>query len=262
MMKKTMKKTALTLAASVVLACAQGARADDIWDLANPSDDGCADTINELVHGARQVHDLQGGGATFLDADWARVQQRKYRSYEVRYVSSPLGLAANHMPALHTCAGVVKAGVPYDGAAQDAVSVRWLSTGDVDIYARVRSGAIQGNLSLYEIQLFETTYSVPRFNNSATQQTVLVVQNLRADPVDGEIHFFDAGGTAILTHPFDIAARGVLVLNTAGLPQVAGQSGSMLVAHDAGYGALSGKAVALEPATGFTFDTVLSLKPY
>jgi hypothetical protein len=262
MMKTTTKKTTLALAVSAVLAGATGARADDIWDQVAPSDDGCADTNNELVHGARQVHDLQGGGVTFLDADWARVQQRKYRSYEVRYVSSPLGLAANHMPALHTCAGVVKAGVPYDGAAQDAVSVRWLSTGDVDIFARVRSGAIQGDRSLYEIQMFETTYSVPRFNNSATQQTVLVVQNTRADGVTGEVHFFDANGGAILSHPFTVGARGVLVLNTASLGPLAGRSGSLLVAHDGGYGALSGKAVALEPATGFTFDTQLVPRPY
>jgi hypothetical protein len=262
-MKSTIRTmTMRTLAAAAFLCGVLDARADDVWDLVAPSDDGCADTNNELVHGARQVHDLQGGGATFLDADWARVQQRKYRSYEVRYTSSPIGLALNHMPALHTCAGVVKAGVPYDGAAQDAASVRWLSTGDTDIFARVRSTAIQGNLALYEVQLFETTYSVPRFNNSATQQTVLVVQNTRADAVSGEIHFFDAGGAAIHTHPFAIAARGVLVLNTAGLAPVAGQSGSLLVAHDGGYGALSGKAVALEPATGFTFDTLFSPKPY
>jgi hypothetical protein len=261
-MKTTIRTTTIrALVAATFLYGAQDARAD-VWDQAAPFDDNCADTNNELVHGARQVHDLQGGGGTFLDADWARVQQRKYRSYEVRYTSSPIELAANHMPALHTCAGVVKTGVPYDGAARDAASVRWLSTGDVDIYARVRSGAIQGNLSLYEIQLFETTYSVPRFNNSATQQTVLVVQNTRADTVTGEIHFFDASGAAIHTHPFTVAARGVLVLNTAGIAQVAGQSGSLLVAHDGGYGALSGKAVALEPATGFTFDTVLSPKPY
>jgi hypothetical protein len=261
-MKTTIRTIHALTAAVAVLCCAAGVRGDDIWDQTAPSDDGCADTNNELIHGARQVHDLQGGGGTFLDADWARVQQRKYRSYEARYVSSPLGLAANHMPALHTCAGVVKVGQPYDGAAQDAASIRWLSTGDSDMFVRVRSGAIQGNLSLYEIQLFETTYSVPRFNNSATQLTVLVVQNTRADAVAGEIHFFDASGSAIYSHPFTVAARGVLVLNTASLAPVAGQSGSMLVAHDGGYGALSGKAVALEVATGFTFDTLLSPKPY
>jgi hypothetical protein len=35
----------------------------------------------------------------------------------------------------------------------------------------------------------------------------------------------------------------------------------MTVAHDGAYGALAGKAVALEPATGFTFDTPLVPRP-
>jgi hypothetical protein len=33
------------------------------------------------------------------------------------------------------------------------------------------------------------------------------------------------------------------------------------VSSDGGYGALQGKAVALEPATGFTFDTELLYRP-
>ena len=36
---------------------------------------------------------------------------------------------------------------------------------------------------------------------------------------------------------------------------LAGASGAMTVAHDGGYGGLVGKAVALEPATGFSFDS-------
>ena len=38
---------------------------------------------------------------------------------------------------------------------------------------------------------------------------------------------------------------------------VPGQSGSILVSHNGHYGALSGKAVSLEPTTGFTFDTAM-----
>jgi hypothetical protein len=44
-------------------------------------------------------------------------------------------------------------------------------------------------------------------------------------------------------------------LNTATLPRLQGTSGSMTVSHDAPHGVLAGKAVALEPATGFTFDS-------
>ena len=32
----------------------------------------------------------------------------------------------------------------------------------------------------------------------------------------------------------------------------------MTLTHDGGYGALSGKAVALEPATGFSFDSPMT----
>ena len=54
---------------------------------------------------------------------------------------------------------------------------------------------------------------------------------------------------------FGIAPRGTFVLNTSAVAP--GVSGSLTVSHDAPYGALAGKAVAVEPATGFTFDTPL-----
>ena len=38
------------------------------------------------------------------------------------------------------------------------------------------------------------------------------------------------------------------------------QSGSATVSHDGGYGDVMGKAVALEPATGFAFDTPLMVR--
>ena len=38
--------------------------------------------------------------------------------------------------------------------------------------------------------------------------------------------------------------------------------GSAAIAHLGSYGALSGKAVALEPATGFSFDTPLTPIPH
>jgi hypothetical protein len=40
-----------------------------------------------------------------------------------------------------------------------------------------------------------------------------------------------------------------------------GKSGSAAIAHTGGYGALNGKGVALESATGFTFDTALTPIP-
>jgi hypothetical protein len=57
-----------------------------------------------------------------------------------------------------------------------------------------------------------------------------------------------------------LAGHGVEVLHTAGLPLASTGSGSVTVVHDGPYGAIAGKAVALEPSTGFSFDTPLVLK--
>jgi hypothetical protein len=50
-----------------------------------------------------------------------------------------------------------------------------------------------------------------------------------------------------------------LTLNTATVAPAS--SGSLTISHDGPFGALSGKAVAVEPATGFTFDTPLLPRP-
>ena len=54
---------------------------------------------------------------------------------------------------------------------------------------------------------------------------------------------------------FNLTAKNTLVLNTATVPGANGVGGAVTVAHDGRYGDLSGKTVALEPATGFSFDS-------
>ena len=73
--------------------------------------------------------------------------------------------------------------------------------------------------------------------------------------VTGDIHFYNPAGTLLATHPFTIPKHGMFVVNTGTIGALAGLSGHAQVAHTAGYGGLAGKAVALEPATGFSFDT-------
>ena len=53
-----------------------------------------------------------------------------------------------------------------------------------------------------------------------------------------------------------MAPRTAFVVNTSTVPGVAG-AGTITLSHDGPYGVLVGKAVALESATGFTFDTAL-----
>jgi hypothetical protein len=252
-------------AVAAVFLGAGGAQAD-VWDapppFTGPDDFSCAATIVELVHGVRQVHDLIGVDL-FPDIDWARVQQRAHRSYEVRLTNSQMLLAQGAASARRACDGtLLTAGRPYEGSARDAISIPWVSTGDGPTFIKTAAG-LQGTEARYEIQLLETTYAVPRYNNSATQQTILIVQNTRARAVEGVISFFSvAGGAPIHVRPIALPPRGMLLLNTSTVAALAGTSGSALVAHDGGYGALSGKAVALEPGTGFTFDTPIVAKPY
>ena len=251
---------ALAAAAATVVLCAGSGRAD-VWDEIASSratgDFNCATTIVELVHGARQVHDLFAA-ELFPDRDWARVQQRAHRSYEVRLTNSPLNLQG--AAARRACDGSLL--TPAEASPSGGVSIAWVSTGDEPTHILTDAGFRTSGAN-YQIQLLETTYAVPRFNNSATQQTILVLQNTRARVVTGVIQFFPAaGGAPIHLQAFTLPPRGLLVLNTSTLPALAGGSGSALVAHDGGYGALAGKAVALEPGTGFTFDTPIVAKRY
>jgi hypothetical protein len=102
-----------------------------------------------------------------------------------------------------------------------------------------------------------------RFNNSGTQTTVLVIQNPTNVPVNATLYFWSESGTLVasqaLSPPLD--PKATLVVNTSLIPGLAGQGGSVTVSHNAPYGALSGKTVALEPSTGFSFDTPLLARP-
>ena len=114
----------------------------------------------------------------------------------------------------------------------------------------------------YRLRAYETTYTIPRFNNSASQVTVVVLENATASPASGTLWFWGSSGTLLASQAFvDLAQRASLVLNTTTIPALLGQSGSVTVSHDAGYGGLRGKAVAVEPATGFTFDSPLTWRP-
>ena len=127
---------------------------------------------------------------------------------------------------------------------------------------RVRSGGCGtdcGADDLYQLRFYETTLAGPRFNNSGTQVTVLLLQNPTDAPVDAAIHFWSTSGTLLATQVLNppLAPKATLVLNTANVPGLAGESGSLTLAHTAPFSALAGKTVALEPATGFSFDTPL-----
>lgn len=233
----------------------------DVWDRSVPSD-GSTSTRTELVHGSDELHDLAKKGSA-PDEDWYRLTQQPYASYEILVeatageIAPPIleRLAADGATVLQTAVGI--------GAIGFTRSLRWQNgaTAVEDQFVRVRSGSCVKckKDAVYRIRAFETTYRVPRFNNSGTQVTVLVVQNPTDATIAGNVYFWSATGTLLETQPFTLQAKRLLSLQTQTVvPDV---SGTMTVSHDGRYGDLAGKAIGLEPATGFAFDTPMEPRP-
>ena len=89
----------------------------------------------------------------------------------------------------------------------------------------------------------------------------MVMHNVSELPVSGNIHFFNATGTQVANQTFALGVNQHLVLNTSGVPGAGGTAGVITISHNGRYGSLSGKTVALEPTTGFSFDTPFVPKP-
>jgi hypothetical protein len=260
------------MAVAVAVCTSGSAWAHDPWEFGTAGNDDNGGR-NTLVHGRPQTHDLEGSGAP-PDSDWYRISTRGRQSYEARIYSLNVRLAlpgAGPECDAGLCATFeriddtglpVQAAVPVDGEYGLAV-LRWTAAADHYAYLRVRGATAEAWTAndVYTVEIANTTLFAPRFNNSGTQVTVLVLQNPTRDTVTGSIDFWTGAGVLVHVHPFTIESRRTLTLNTAGLSGASGQSGSLIIAHDAGYEGLIGKAVSLEPATGFTFDTAVAPMP-
>jgi uncharacterized repeat protein (TIGR01451 family) len=223
----------------------------------------------ELTHGMNIVHDLAADPGPAADVDVFLMSQKPFSSYEVVVdaTSGDIGGGtALIVERIHpNGAQILQESSPIGTGSSR--TLRWANTTSGVIEGqviRVRSGQCGtdcGTDDVYRIRAYETTYAVPRFNNSGTQITVLVLQNPTNYPISGEIYFLVPSGMQVGMEPFTLAPKATIVLNTATVPGAAGVSGAMTVAHDGRYGDLSGKTVALEPATGFSFDSALEPRP-
>jgi hypothetical protein len=262
---KTMKLAVWSLAAAALAVPA--AHAHDVWDLTGNDDN--VSTRSEIAPGALQVHDMEGSGGV-ADQDWFRISQKPFSSYEVLVDGLTGGLAPVPVTVPGTELGVHfvygSGTVVASNALGASGSARVLyfrnETGTVNDADRIRvSNPLCAGACLateqYRIRLFDTTYGISRFNNSATQVTILVIQNTSDRVVYFNAHFFTGDGTGLNTYSQNIPPFGTVVLNTSTVVGVAGQSGSIIIANDGRYGVLTGKAVALEPSTGFAFDTMM-----
>lgn len=209
----------------------------------------------EIGHGSQVEDDLDAV------ADRYRVGQRPYSSYEV-VVDSLAGNPLLQLDRLDAGGAVIASGTAVS-TLDMSQSLRWrnaTSTAVATERVRVSNPAcptVCSTADRYALRMYETTLSVPRYNQTGSQATVLILQNASDAAISGAVYFWtgagvlaNAGGT-----PFTVAAKSAFVLGGAAVTGVPGTSGTITISHDGRYGDLAGKAVAVEPATGFTFDT-------
>jgi hypothetical protein len=237
----------------------------DVWDVQTQGDNDTG-TQNELVQGSDQLHDLGALPGPTADEDWYRIAQEPYSSYEVvaDATSGDIGTAVNLELIANDGTTVLGSSQPIGVGYSRSLRFGNPTASPVnDQYLRVTSASCTTNCGpddVYRVRSYETTYSIPRFNNFQTQITALLVQNPSAYTITGSIYFWQGPGNLITTVPLTLAPKETFVLNTSTV--AAGLAGSITIANDGRYGDLSGKTVALEPATGFSFDSPMVARPH
>jgi hypothetical protein len=253
------RTTALLAAAGLALASRAAA---DEWDVGADTDNAFT-TDNAPLHGAEQQHDLGALTGGVADQDWFLVPNQPFSSYEfvVDGMTGDLDLGESSVQRL-VLNGTKIVGSALVDELGGVLRLDWLgpTTGaPQQNWVRVANAACGTSCHFsqrYRARFRETTYTVPRFNNSGTQATVLVAANTTDRICDAAFYFLDAnGGLIVESASVKLVPRDVAVLSTLGIAPNA--SGSVRVVHTCGYGGLAGKAVAVEPATGFTFDTAM-----
>jgi hypothetical protein len=226
------------------------------------NDDGAAatDQTGELTHGFRITEDLAGGSP---DTDTFAISQKPFSSYEVVVDATSGDITPVGLDLTDGGTTVIASGVEIGAGTGQSRSLRFRNTTAAEInnqVVRVQSGDCTTNCGVddtYRLRSYETTGAIPRFNNNATQVTLIVLQNPTDATINASMYYWDASGALLHTETVALGAKNVLIFNTATIPALLGVSGTVTVAHDGRHGELVGKGVALEPATGFSFDSPL-----
>jgi hypothetical protein len=244
------------------------ALAGDFESIVTIVDDDAPSLANlEVAHGAALTADLIPDPGPSPDEDLYHVAQAPFASYEV-VLDAVSGdatpglrlerLAADGSTVLQSATTV---------GTGTALQMRYLNLLSAPVdnqYVRVRGatcGTGCGTDDVYRLRLYETTAVIPRFNNVGNQATVLILQNTTDQPVQAYASFWAADGAFLKMVPITIPPRWVYTRNTVLFPELNQASGSVTIAHDAPYGALAGKAVALDSTTGLAFDSPMVYRP-
>jgi FG-GAP-like repeat/Calx-beta domain/Domain of unknown function DUF11 len=234
---------------------ARGAIVDD--------DAGVFALAGELTHGVERWRSLAGPATRDLFV----LSRAARSSYEVVVDASSGDYGTGNGPILRrwdpAFTIVLQDSVPVGTGPARRLGVRNELPVPVTDYIEVASAGCStdcGADDLYRISARETTLAAPRYNNAGGQVTVVLLQNTTDRVVQGRLWFWAPSGALRGDVPFTLGPRESLSLVTASVIGVAGTSGSVTATHDAPYGGLAGKAVAIEPGTGFAFDTPFQVR--
>ena len=192
----------------------------DVWDIQTENDNTIA-TENELVHGSDQLHDLGAIGGP-ADQDWYRISQKPFSSYEIvadstsgdiaglsldrteRQTGRPSAVLAGRRRRLHPQPAVGQQHRRRDRRRADPRDERGCTTdcGPDDVY-RIRVPRRRRT-------------EVPRFNNSGTQITVLLLQNPTNYTINATVYFWNTAGIADRARSrSSLEPKALTVFNTA-----------------------------------------------
>lgn len=214
--------------------------------------------------GEPQVRTLQAAGG-FPVTDWYELSTSANRSYEVQVVnvSATTNVAAAGSVARFNAVGTSQV---QDSACLDAGcstrTLRWIASADAVERLRVHNGAsAMPSGATYTAQLRETTLYCSRWSESGGQASVLAVQRAQSEQAgtcSATAFFYDEAGVQLATQAFSFTANKVNVQSLSAIGGLAGNRGSLAIAHTCGTGGLKGIVNALEPSTGFSFGTPCS----
>jgi hypothetical protein len=243
----------------------------DVWDT-QVDNDNTANTDNELVHGTQQLHDLATLPGPVPDEDWYALGQTPFSSYEivVDSTSGDISVSGVTLERVIQTGAPLQTSVPIGPGLFYSRSLRWAndtSTAQNDEWIHVEGftcGTTCNADDVYQIRAYETTIAVPRYNNAGGQVTVLIAQNPTHYAAAGTVYLWNGAGAMVTSFPFTVPPKGTSVTNLAGVNGGAanGTSGAITITQDGRYGDLTVKATAVDPATGFSFDSPGAYRVY
>lgn len=249
-----------------------GTAGTDVWDAGTIPDNGNL-TRNEVTHGFSQVHDLGAQPGPVADQDWYGMPQEPFSSYEILcdgHTGEVSNGSSNTLQRVDSGGTVLQDSIGYGSFDAFTRSLRFANDTSTPKYEYVRVGNAACSAGCdtddqYRIRAWDTTLTVPRYNNFGGQVTVLIIQNTAQMGVFGNAYLWTVAGgdTPVTTVGFGLGARQTSVINLATVNGgvANGTSGTITITHDGRYGQLAVKAVALQPSTGFSFDSPGLYKP-